>query len=143
MTKTATAGANAAAPAAPGANDLEYSFEAVGFVSTRRRLTSLEKKSLPEPKKMWASVQHLLSPLGFTGVQELYLTEDDAQANVDIKVFVVVKLKGPAGMSKSVKDIPRPLQLALDNLSDLACCTRGADRVGAENWELADSPDDY
>lgn len=117
-----------------------FDFEATGFVASRRQFNALVALSLPSPEDMFLEVRHMLSPFGITGVSEVFLSEDDAQANTEIKVFVVVKLLGPHHLANgfSATRVAGLLEDALTRLATHVCCNKkGADKVGPENWEFA------
>lgn len=126
------------APVAVDASEV-YAFEAVGFVSSRKMFEKLDALE-PDEDTLWKRVRQHLEPLGFTGVDEVYLSEDDGQGSRDIKVFVVVRLRGPEGLADNFKgELPEDLTEALDTLSNAVCYSSGQDRVGAENWEFSNA----
>ncbi len=125
-------------------NDRPFRFEAVGFVATRTLLEALEEKGSPSEAEMFDLARALLAPLGFTGVDEVYVTEDDAQPSRDIKVFVVISLRGPAELATHLpeEDLPAKLVQALGQLSEHVCFdASGKDCVGAESWEFVNAAD--
>lgn len=118
-----------------------YAFEAMGFVGSRAMMKRLEAKASPDLDALFTSVETFLTPLGVTGIDEMHLEEDDEQGSRDIKVFVVVRLKGVEGLEKGFRTLPDPLEIALDELAHVLCCINGDDVVGPENWEFSNDYD--
>jgi hypothetical protein len=86
----------------------------------------------------YEDVRLTLSRLGFSGLEDVYLSEDDGQYDQDIKLFAVVRLTGPSG-SKVADSMPTELVEALDRLATAVCCREdGEILVEPEGWELGD-----
>jgi hypothetical protein len=120
-----------------------FEFEAVGLVSSRCQLATLEWEAsdLRSANQLFTQVRAVLEPLGFTGVEGVMLSEDDGQSDSNIKVFVVVKLNGPDNLAAKLRgQLPGELTRGLDALATHVCGdASGIDRVGPEGWEFVNS----
>jgi len=123
----------------PADRAVVYAFEAEGFVSTGEELETLQNRSVGlSLTNLFAYHQKELTALGFTGLREVYVSEDEGQADRDLKVFVCVYLEGPRNLKLPAVTSPE-LSTVLAQVAQAVCLdSAGCDAVGPHSWELAD-----
>lgn len=122
----------------PAAETL-FDFEATGLVGSRAALGKLLSRELPANDVLFAGVRHLLAPLGFSRLADLYLSEDDGQGNREIRVFVVIRLAG-TDVRGATGSLSPELVLALETLATVVCCDeQGTTHLDTEGWQLANN----
>lgn len=87
-------------PGAKSSKDIceivEYSFDITGFVASRKAFSAVEESDDSAALRLFDSLADKFSALGITSLNYVSLSEDDAQEDEDIKVFVTVHLIGSA-----------------------------------------------
>jgi hypothetical protein len=116
-----------------------YQFEAIGYLSQRadfdRLLDSPASDDLA--KSLFAALAAQFAEQGFTGLEEVYVTEDDEQRDTDIKCFVCVRLLGRSDIIENEVP-PQALADLMAGLGASVCCTQdGTWLLHPEDWELA------
>lgn len=119
------------------AQDFAYTFEAVGFANHRKNLHTLQKV---DAQPFYDQVSLQLKEMGFTGLLDVSMNEDDGQDDTDIKMFIVVQLRGPANLL-SETNMPNELVYALELISRAVRCNQeGLEVVEAYDWVLSSGP---
>lgn len=132
-----SANASSINPIRDHAQDFAYSFEAVGFANRRRDLRTLQKV---DAQPFFDQVSLQLKEMGFTGLIDVSMYEDDGQDDSDIKMFIVVQLSGPANVL-SKTNMPDELVCALELISRAVRCNQeGLAVVEAYDWVLSSGP---
>lgn len=126
------------APRIPSTTVQAFQFEAIGFVNDRKDFKRLESTTSDDKaKSLFATFAKQFAKFGFTGLEEVYLTEDDGQGKSDIKCFVCVRLVGISDLDENEAPSPELADL-MSSLGEAVCCAaNGTAMLQPENWELA------
>ena len=118
---------------------VEYSFNITGFVSSRKAFIATEASDDSAALCLFDSLSDKFSALGITSLNYVDLSEDDAQGDEDIKVFVTIHLIGSACADIRSPELPALLyKLATAVTQD----KRGKTRVELDEdsgWHLLEA----
>lgn len=117
-----------------------FTFEGMAFVETREKFDSLvDDESLAA--RLWEAMKDQAAAFGITGLESVYVSEDDEQSDEDIKVFVGVTFRGRCAWEENERP-PYELADLLERLAVAACCDKDGNQLThPDDWELLDVED--
>jgi hypothetical protein len=117
-----------------------FTFEGIAFVETREDFDNLvDDEALAA--RLWEELKDQAAAFGITGLESVYVSEDDEQSDEDIKVFVGVKFCGRCAWEENER-APYELEDLLERFATAACCDKEGNQLAhPDDWELFDVED--